>query len=293
MKLQYLHDGHDLMKWDVALNLLRTGAFKRFANIPLLTADDGTAEGNTRRPMGMFDADLYAFQQECLRGIEAGTRQRDLADLRAFWRGAVPDVEYRPHRDQGPLFTHAGREDYFTAVPDSSLEDALVFLDPDIGLEAKTMRRKRVDRREYYLLWKDVAGLGRRCSERSTLLVYQHLPRNKKHVAAHIARKATSLFAVTGWDRAVHLTDGLVAFLALARDPEVASTVEDVFRDYADRHAWGERRTARHVAPFAVHAHDGDVQKLSNCRGRRAVSIHRPSGSRVRFDRMALPIRND
>ena len=171
MKDQYFADERDLLKYDLAIYLTEElPGIERFTFIPMLTANDGSSEGGQiSYPRGVGRPALYDFLQDCLRN---DTRQ--VSRLREYFQDQH-DFEYCPHGDTHDLeFTNSSREQYFKTIPDRNLERAIILLDPDIGLKARSATRGDLHK---YLLNEEVKSVFNRMDERSVLIIYQHLPR--------------------------------------------------------------------------------------------------------------------
>lgn len=126
----------------------------------MLTAGDRSGEGNLRRYRRRHrDPELHAFVQS-LQPNDPGEIQRVAEFLTAH---AVP-THFVP---EGYLQATA-REDYFAAIGTPMLQDSLVFLDPDIGLEVDSKRN------ECYLRYAELRDLVARASGDSVFVVYQH-----------------------------------------------------------------------------------------------------------------------
>ncbi|MFN2638044.1 MAG: hypothetical protein ABR585_13550 [Gemmatimonadaceae bacterium] len=105
--------------------------------------------------------------------------------------------------------TRTNRSTYFASIPASALTSALVFIDPDNGLEPRSgATTAHVRLEELLALWK-------RMSSGSVLLVYQHKPRVREaEFWPDAARRlAACLGTPIGW-----VPFGDVGFLLAARN---------------------------------------------------------------------------
>lgn len=213
MKHQYFADRRDLLKYSLfEWALSESLGFRHVSFVVMLTGPDGRGDGGkTSYESGCFGASakLVTHLKGCL-----AARRRDVRELRSYFAGrnvAGQTVGYRPHGDEA-LFTHAARKTYFESIPKDDLDDSLVFLDPDNGLQVKSMRRGNGEK---YLLFAEVAELLRRMGARSLLAIYQHIPHVKRPpYFAHIAKRLREDSAAGE----VHvLTDNVVAFFLLPK----------------------------------------------------------------------------
>src|SRR4051794_30215725 len=145
MKHQYFGDRRDLFKYDLLLDLLSAvPTLERLTFVPMLTPDDDTRQGNRIAVLhGRRSAALAEFLNDCRQD-----KRQDLRALREFMQKA--GVVYEPYRDS-VFFDHDQRDEYFASIPAGSLTRALVFLDPDIGLEPSNPRQMRRGGPEKYL----------------------------------------------------------------------------------------------------------------------------------------------
>ena len=230
MKNQYFGDRRDFMKYDLLMELVETTPkVCRLTNIPMLTPNDETGEGNV---LAYAEAnrrsDLYHFLRYCLaRG------DRNIRNLRALFQGR--HYAYCGHHDD-LHYTHQQRHEYFTSVPTQALEDAVVFIDPDTGIQTEDhayMRRAGIDR---YLFWDNITHAFGRMSSCSVLIVYQHLQRNANLVVQNLQEKSLSLFQHVNVLSVAVVDDGDVAFLVTSASPANMDHIAQLLPQYAESH---------------------------------------------------------
>lgn len=224
MKNQFFADRRDFFKYDLLLELLEgvelTGGITL---VPMLTPNDGGPDGTlTRYPRGNRRAGLYEFLRVCL-----SRERRDILELRSFF-GNLP-WPYRPYRDN-EYFEHEARHEYFGAIPDSALRGALVFVDPDNGLEVASMRPGNGHK---YIRWCEMRELTRRMDSSCVSVVYQHLPREKR--IAFFSRMGDRFRDELGVADVVCASDNEIAFFVVAQDASRAKLTRDLLRAYAHR----------------------------------------------------------
>lgn len=222
MKHQYFADKRDFVKYDLLLELMRHG-HQQLTFLPMLTAADGRTDGSAvRYERGARDERLYGFLRNVLE-----TNRRDIRLLRKFF--APCSFAYNAH-DDDRVFTHDGRADHFARIPDDWLDRALVFLDPDNGIEVKSMSARTGHK---YVLWDELASLRERMGGESTLLVYQHIPRRNRRVyfAELLALVRNRLEA-----RDAILSDNIVAFLLIPGARGLHARTHQRLAAYAARH---------------------------------------------------------
>ncbi|MCM2466678.1 hypothetical protein [Methanoculleus oceani] len=183
MKNQYFGDYRDLFKYDLIQQIMQQcPSLKQFSFIPMLTANDNRTDGNKRgfdermkgRP-GSENDELVEYLQYLHKYHRIAPEDRDFTEIRYFFekKGVQTEIYNPPDHSLEEYFTHRKRYEYFSNVPNSLLKSALVFVDPDNGLEVKKSSHK-------HTLYSEVRSLLERMSDDSLLMIYQHFPR-KEH----------------------------------------------------------------------------------------------------------------
>ena len=150
----------------------------------MLTPDDGSTDGEFIKYLGepkkwrKYDSYLY----EGLVRLVDGHKKRTVSLIEesgilsgcSFFSEYVPDAK-------------SGREAWFSSLLNESIKSDLVFLDPDNGMEIKSLPYGRKHSSKF-LYWREVSDLW---ASGKSLLIYQHLRREKREV--FIRRMLTSL----------------------------------------------------------------------------------------------------
>jgi hypothetical protein len=203
LKNQYFADERDLFKYDLLLGLMQAmPSLTRLVLIPMLTPDDdGTHGMKVSYGAGGFGSDVHAFLQKRLAAGE-----RDITTLRSLF--ADRPFEYVPYADD-TVFGE-DRADYFARIPNDKLQKALVFFDPDTGLEPAG----GFD--DAHLQYEELAAVMGRAGPESVGVVIQFLPRRDREVffeeAARLVRKLLPGAGLVG------LENGVIAFLVVVRN---------------------------------------------------------------------------
>ncbi len=224
MKNQFFADRRDFFKYDLLLEMMeKAGFIRQLSFIPLLTPNDNRIGGRlTRYECENRRRGLYEFLRNCL-----SNRQRDVVLLRTFFGNR--NIRYSPFRDSA-YFTHQTRCEYFHSIPDSSFREALLFLDPDNGLEVSSMNSANGDK---YVRYDEAKELFGRMDASSLLVIYQHLPRqNRKLFFQRLERKLTRNLGV---EDVICISDNTIAFVVLARDTRKQSQLLTLLNSYAYR----------------------------------------------------------
>ena len=219
MKNQYFGDIRDLFKWDLIEHILATvSAFRRsLTYIPMLTPDGGN-HGNLvdyDDAVGCKNGPLRRYLGQC---VESGKRDINLIVPYYEKRGVTAHL----HRGEGEFFNHHDRGAHFGGVVDSLLDRALIFLDPDNGLEIQYPT-------EAHLLYADVGGLYDRMGEDAASMVFQYFPHERR--APYIARRCQELEDHTG-GTPLAIWSSQLSFLFVARNEDLAGELRRTLGAY-------------------------------------------------------------
>jgi hypothetical protein len=170
MKLQYLGDSRDAFKWDL-LHWICTQSSPNFVHlqfVPMLTANEPwSSDGAT--PHERFKCRPF------IRGFIDGLKEEPRSMRRVEALGSAEP--YAPTFDVSvwcPADCISGdlrRGNYWNGLALESLENAVVFLDPDNGFETKSQRGEKWVRHD------EAKELLRRLPTSSIAVIYQHRPR--------------------------------------------------------------------------------------------------------------------
>ena len=203
MKNQYFGDVNDYRKYGL-LRVLALEARLRCLVGWMLTPDDGRTDGRFVEFLGSpskwrhFDPELFDDLRDTV--IERGSRHvkafedSGLLPRGGFFSEVVPD----PIPD---------RDSWFQRLLATSSGHDLVFLDPDNGIEVKSIP-KGAKNSSKYVYWSELAAL---YEQGASLLVYQHFPRRPRR--AFTASQACRLAQEVGVDRVLAFSTSNVLFL--------------------------------------------------------------------------------
>jgi len=162
VRYQFFLDARDYVKYGLLDDLMSRLGLLRLTFIWMLTQDIDNAHGNRAPHFDDNRPELNAFFQR--------TPRPHLWEVQDYFaqRGLIcSSYGDRPSN----YFTSANRQSYFASIEDNLLEDALVFLDPDNGVEPRSgssALHVRLD--ELRMLWN-------RMNQNAILVIYQHKPR--------------------------------------------------------------------------------------------------------------------
>jgi len=166
MKNQFFGDKKDVFKFGICLKLLKDLKINRFTWIAMLTPDDPPTKNYSG--FDWVDGKLIEFLSE-----KRKLQPLDIKEMECFFNKHYKHVEFFLIDEE---FKAKKRNDYFRNIEENKLKDALILVDPDTGLEVRTMKRKP----DQYLKFDELKCLYNRISNNSILAVFQHQQRGRK-----------------------------------------------------------------------------------------------------------------
>jgi hypothetical protein len=228
MKNQYFGDRNDYFKYDLLILMAERLATKRLSIVWMRTENDRSNDGGKiKYSRGTGERGLYGFLQ---RVLEEGDQARDVRKLGEYFQGTSHNFEYC-HYGSERLFVHSERTAYFDGIPKETLDNAVVFLDPDNGLEVKSTGDGNGDR---YVTYNDVASIYGRMGKAAILVIYQHLPR--LHRRLFLYGTFNRLVERLKGPMPVSISDNQIAFIILAKDKKQQAKVREALRNYTRSH---------------------------------------------------------
>ncbi|WP_457631942.1 hypothetical protein [Oceanithermus desulfurans] len=173
MKNQYFGDINDYRKYGLLRSALSASKMSLFVAW-MLTEDDGSSDGGRvdylEEPdrWSRFDPELF----ETLRKAVNEEGRRDVAVLEQS--GLLSPARY--FRERVPRQADE-RDRWFARLASGAKDADLVFLDPDVGIESRSVSYgNRAS--EKYVFWHELRRLW---DQNNSLLVYQHFPREDRY----------------------------------------------------------------------------------------------------------------
>ena len=226
MKNQYFGDRNDYFKYDLLIFLAEelTG-IKKLSAIWMLTQDDGSTDGGSiKYRRGAGNKFLFSFLQT---GLIGGRQVSKIAEYFSKYHFSQDGgFGFNSYRDDS-FFTHSNRKSYFDEIPAEFLQSAIVFLDPDNGLEVKSADGKSLHR---YVKFEEVRAIYDRMNSDSCLVIYQHLPRiDRKYFLYCIYR---DLKECLNSPVPMSITDNQVAFLMVTKEKDRQEEPRNLLHEY-------------------------------------------------------------
>lgn len=221
MKNQYFGDNRDLFKYDLLSEILTKGrTIRRCTFIPMLTKDDPSGHGSkidrSKARAGFKNNKLVRFLDKCIEKDD-----RDIRNIVKYFKGNLGHTEFTVYKAR-EYFPHGDRRAYFHGIGDKLLHNALIFIDPDNGLEVERPNEK-------HLLHCEVKELYGRMDADSILMIYQHFPR-EDHIK-YLKRRSDELKKITG-DPSMYISDNEIVFFFVAKNAHVKCNLKRILLDY-------------------------------------------------------------
>lgn len=225
VQLKYFGDSRDYFKYDLISSVLQGMGIYNYVFVPMLTDHRDDNEGNKLpKHMEGKSALLYSFINNC--------RSKDLNHWEKwFCKIGINYKTVQPVNDA--YFRDENRSNYWKAFSKHlQREDALVFIDPDTGLESGSPSYLRKMGREKYILNNEIALLYTLLDARSVLMIYQHLPMNKHIHEDAVKKKVEQLQAKSGGGLACAYREDDLAFIFIAKELNLFRRLHKTLDDY-------------------------------------------------------------
>jgi hypothetical protein len=226
MKLQYLGDARDAFKWDLLHWLCTTSTFANLIFVPLLTADrKDSGEGLTPHHRFMCQNFIRRFLDSLKEEPRSLKRISALGSIDL--KNQFPVSVFAPERVIG---SGIKRRDYWSDFDASTLENSVVFFDPDNGYETNMQYEKGKLPGPKWIGHDELKNVFARLPPTSVAVVYQHKPH----------RRWTDLFDDLTQNLAyVHTAvvahESNLAFVAMAGNATAGTHIAAAMKEYADR----------------------------------------------------------
>ena len=218
MKNQFFGDNRDLFKYDLILSVVKgIDQVKQFTFIPMLTEDSGD-HGNQidrkRAKAGFNNGELQIFLDNCI-----SSNVRNIVKINEYFvKKGLKTISNK----EDDNFTHINRNHYFSQLRIEYLENALVFVDPDNGLEIKKSGSK-------HILYSEIRELYENMNENSVLMIFQFFPREKRK--QYIDRRIEELKNITK-DIAIYISDNVIIFFFLTKNDIIKNQLKEIIKSY-------------------------------------------------------------
>lgn len=208
MKHQYFGDISDYRKYCVLKNFVKVGGLKPLV-CWLLTPDDARTDGNNNSYLHApdvwkkHDPDIFDFLHK--RVVKENIKHLSTIEE----SGLLPGVSFF---SEVLLDDAMEREAYFKGLHATAVPHDLVFLDPDNGIETKSVRKGRKNSSKYIYL----DEIGELWNAGNSLLIYQHFPRVER--IKYMTNQLNRLGEVAPAPKMYAVKTSYMAYFALANE---------------------------------------------------------------------------
>jgi hypothetical protein len=223
VKNQYFGDIRDLFKYDLITEIIKgINEINQFTFIPMLTQDDSRSDGNLREYM---TAKAGYKNNELVNFLSIHTQEKnDFRNIETHFE--TQGIKSFIYNGNGSYFTKGFRQKYFSSIDSSLLQDSLIFLDPDNGLEIKKSNEKHV-------LYSEVKSLYNRMGDNSALMIIQFFGR-QKHIP-YIKTRINELRNLTN-SSPLFISDNSIVFFFLTKAQNIHDQLASAIKNYCDRY---------------------------------------------------------
>jgi hypothetical protein len=226
MKNQYFGDKRDYFEYDVLERLAtEPPGIQRLTCLWMLTPPDETGQGQV--PFGP-DPELPRLTEFFRIRLDSGAPERRRVSEMSQYFGSQP-FDFLSFQENREDFGPATRREYFESVPLEALRRAVVFFDPDVGMEPGRATEK-------HLRFAELGDVLARIDATSVAVVFQFARR----VPDFWNSLATEL--VEQLDRPLaYITEPFLGFYVLSASSDRREAVVGVLQAIASRHTPGVR----------------------------------------------------
>ncbi|MBN1367974.1 MAG: hypothetical protein JW967_08610 [Dehalococcoidales bacterium] len=227
VQLKYFGDNRDYFKYDLITTLLKENVANNYVFTPMLTEHRDDNEGKSK-------AKLSEGKSLELLDFIIGCKTKSLDNWKTLISPIVKKYQTIEPVDQY-YFTDSARNQYWENFRSKlKMQNALIFIDPDTGLETGTksyMTKMGIDK---YLLNDDLRTIYYDLDSTSIMMIYQHLLRNEKKRYEAIYKKVQQVKRVL--NKGVFICGYReidVAFIFICRDEAMKNALYDCLEKYS------------------------------------------------------------
>ena len=225
VQLKYFGDDRDYFKYDLISSVLSRSSLRHYVFVPMLTEHRHDHEGKKPpRNRGDKSDDLLEFI--------SSRNGKSLKHWEDWFDRCVDSYKTLEPVDE-TFFSDQAREVYWRASrPILGQKNALVFVDPDTGLETGKPSYLRKMGREKYILNSELKFLIDELDCSSVLMLYQHLPNDKNNHKTATERKLEQVRSV---DRKVYTCayrEDDLAFLFVLKEKWLYEEIRSILERY-------------------------------------------------------------
>ncbi len=203
----------------------------------MLTPDNAHNEGKktryTKKRAGYLRKDLKTFLEKCVK-----ENRRNIAELHHYFANfshthlTTKHVDFfLYHNNSHPYFTHENRKTYFENIPQKELRNAVILVDPDIGIEVKSASPKTYNK---YITYDEIRFLFNKMDQDSILIIFQYIPRRKREEYFQtLKHRLLDAFTDVRKPNIHYISDNQIVFFILTKSRLLDELLHKILKKYA------------------------------------------------------------
>lgn len=225
VQLKYFGDSRDFFKYDLITQILDEMKIENYVFVPMLTKHRIDNEGKkTPIKNGDKSEDLHSFIGRC--------NPKSLSHWEKWLIAHVENYKTVEPVDES-YFEDDSRNDYWASYAELLNEkNALIFLDPDTGLQSGSNSYLKKMGRDKYILDNEIKLLHDHLDPSSLLMIYQHLPNNKNDHKKAVRKKMEQLTALNIDSLVCGYREDDLVFLFLTKKPDLFKRLYGTLKNY-------------------------------------------------------------
>lgn len=228
VQLKFFGDNRDYFKYDLITSIFEANLLERYVFIPMLTDHRNDNEGRkTPKYDGNKSLKLYDFIKAC--------QDKSLNNWKTLIVPYVTSYQTVEPVDQ-TYFLDGSRAEYWGQFkPFMNTGKTLIFVDPDIGLETGRPSYRRRMGPEKYILNDELKALFSWLDSESILMIYQHLPYDKRGHVDATQKKLEQVKSVCNTELACAYREDDLAFVFVAKSKKIFKQLKDFLDNYNEK----------------------------------------------------------
>ena len=228
VQLKYYGDDRDYFKYDLISYVLKNDIFKQYGFVPMLTEHRYDNEDN-------ISPNPSNCKSEGLLNFIATHSSPDLNNWE-LWIKHYVSTYHCIQPINTDYFNDSNRIKYWkNHIEIISMNDALIFLDPDTGIQAGRVSKIKSEEKEKYILNNEIRTILNKISPSSMFVIYQHLQWNRKKHEQDIKNKCNALMEIEPTLNVSVYREKDLAFLFITKSSALRKTISSTLNAYCQK----------------------------------------------------------
>jgi len=228
VQLKYYGDDRDYFKYDLISFILKSGIFKQYGFVPMLTKHRYDNEGNIPpTPSDCKSKKLLNFislhPKPDLNNWELWLKKY------VYTYNCIQPINTNYFNDDNRIKYWEAHEEIISA------NNSLIFFDPDTGIQAGRASRIKTEEKEKYILNNEICTILDKLSHSSMFVIYQHLQWNSKKHEQDIKNKCNALSNIYKTINITMYREKDLSFILIAKNETLTKTVTNTLNTYKQK----------------------------------------------------------